>query len=247
MIFDIDGTIAESGKPISAHVYYLLKTLKEKTGSELAICGGGTFEKATNQIGDLSLFDHIFSECGCVYYKRSDDGLYCLCEKNIRTHPLFDQINVLIKHSMKFIANLDYNLGGHMIDIRKGLVYVSMIGMTALESEREDFLRRDSTYHYREKLVTELKALAKTMGCEYKIQILIGGAVGVSIMPAEYDKSQILEYLGTYYSKIAYFGDKYMEGGNDYTIMNAPGVIPYRVNSVEQTISILELLFESCV
>ncbi len=142
---------------------------------------------------------------------------------------------------MKFIANLDYNLGGHMIDVRKGIIYISLIGMTALDSEREMFVELDKKYHYREKLLSELNNIIKTLNCDGKIKAMMGGSVGISIMPSEYDKDQIIKYVEDY-TEIHYFGDKYEEGGNDFEIMKHPRVIAYPVDNIDQTEKILEHL-----
>ena len=68
-IFDIDGTLAESGKIIDQDILLHLTKLKERKSCKLAICGGGKYEKIINQINNSTIFDYIFSECGCVYYK----------------------------------------------------------------------------------------------------------------------------------------------------------------------------------
>ncbi len=240
-IFDIDNTIAESGKQVSENMIRLLSKLKETRNCELAICGGGNFMKGLWQVNNSTLFDHMFSECGCVYNKCVDGKYELVIEKDIRKHPLINEINILIKHCMKFIANLDYNLGGHMIDVRKGIIYVSLIGMTALDSEREMFIELDEKYHYREILVNELNNIIKTLKCDDKIKAMIGGAVGISIMPSEYDKSQIIKYLDGY-SEIHYFGDKYKEGGNDFEIMQHSSIIAHPVDNTEQTEEILQNL-----
>lgn len=237
-IFDIDGTIAESGKPIDLQMLNLLGKLKEKTECELALCGGGKFEKAQSQVLNTKLFDHIFAECGCDYRKYTPelDEYEVIQEKNIRSHKLFKEINVLIKHCLKFISGLDYTLGGHMIDIRKGIVYVSLVGMTATDEERKQFVELDQANGYRNQLIDQLNQLVRILGCEDQLQIMIGGAVGITIMPSAHDKVQILEHLNpSIYKLIGYFGDKHELGGNDHTIMKNSRVKPYRVTNPWQT------------
>ena len=69
IIFDIDGTLAESSCQINQKHALILNELKKKY--EIGICGGGTLEKALNQMNDLIYFDHYFTECGCVYHKNN--------------------------------------------------------------------------------------------------------------------------------------------------------------------------------
>jgi phosphomannomutase len=247
-IFDIDGTLADSGKPVDLQMLEILSRLKTQTGCELGLCGGGTFEKAKNQVLNTVLFDHIFAECGCDYrkYNPETNEYKLVQEKNIRTHKLIKEINVLIKYCLKFISEMEYILGGHMIDIRKGIVYVSLVGMTATDKEREEFIALDKLYGYRNQLINELNRLIKVLGCEKHIQVMFGGQVGITIMPIAHDKVQILDRLdSSVYKLIGYFGDKYEIGGNDYKIMINSRVQPYKVSNPEETkkliLDILEL------
>lgn len=237
-IFDIDGTIAESGKPIDLEMLELLVELKKQTGCELALCGGGKFEKACEQVLGSKAFDHIFAECGCDYRKYNPElNQYDIVqEKNIRSHKFIKEINVLIKHCLRFISQMEYNLGGHMIDIRKGIVYVSLVGMDATDEEREQFIALDQTHNFRYQLICELNKLACALGCEQQIKTMVGGQVGITIMPRTHDKVQILDHLSpSVYKLIGYFGDKYEPGGNDFEIMNDGQVQAYPVNNPTHT------------
>jgi phosphomannomutase len=244
-IFDIDGTIADSGKHVDTQILDMLSELKTTTDCELALCGGGSFEKINTQVLEAKFIDHIFAECGCDYRKYNIDTNHftLVQERNIRLHANYKQINMLIRNCLRFIAGLNYNLGGHMIDIRKGLVYVSLVGMTATEEERNAFIALDKIHHYRLQLIQELKDMLHVLQCENQIQVMIGGAVGVTIMPIEHDKIQILNHLDeNVYNTIYYFGDKYDEGGNDYKIMQDPRVKASKVNSPSDTKNILSTM-----
>jgi hydroxymethylpyrimidine pyrophosphatase-like HAD family hydrolase len=265
-IFDIDGTLAESGKQIDSEMINLLHKLKENTKGQIALCGGGTFDKIVWQSKaqtNPGLYDYIFAECGCDYrvcqLEQSDKAhqrclrqAVCQLEQSdkevwneytyqivkqtdIRVHQMYKQIGVLIKHSLKFLSQQDYNLGGHMIDIRKGLVYVSLIGMSATDEERAQFIQLDLNQGIRSKLLSELRMLNKSLGCEDKIDIMIGGAVGISILPVENDKTQILDLIGSKFKSINYFGDKYRPGGNDHKIMSNPLVKAWAVDTPTDT------------
>ena len=85
---------------ISVHI---LKEINEKieAGYDIGIVGGGTFEKATSQLGPLKIM-HYFTECGCVYHHRdSYDKISNVYKKNIREHPLYSKINILVKEALK--------------------------------------------------------------------------------------------------------------------------------------------------
>ena len=118
LLFDVDGTIAESGKSINNEIKLLLEKLYKK-GYTIGIVGGSKIEKILSQIGDNNFIKHYFSQCGTVYHKnnllnkptndnkdKNDnkininnkiiniEEIYC---KNLRKHKLYYLINELIK------------------------------------------------------------------------------------------------------------------------------------------------------
>ncbi len=236
LLFDVDGTIAESGQVINKEIFNLLTELSKKY--DLGIVGGGKYSKILEQINNSTIFTHIFAECGCVYYKLVDNN-YCLVyEKNIRLHSLYIKINQLIKVALKFLSQVDYTLTGHFIDLRNGIIYVSLIGMVATLEERKYFIELDKEQNIRKKLITLLIDKATELNINEQVKILEGGSVGIGIYPIEYGKKQVLEQL-TDYSSISYFGDKYTEEGNDYELITHPTITGYPVDSIYDTIKIL--------
>ena len=82
LLFDVDGTLCESGKIISSKMVNILNNFK-KYGIKIGIVGGGTFEKILFQLNNLVFPDFIFSECGSVYHKFNSVNLtYSLIHKN---------------------------------------------------------------------------------------------------------------------------------------------------------------------
>tara|TARA_B100000424_G_scaffold57824_1_gene41872 strand:+ start:8313 stop:9059 length:747 start_codon:yes stop_codon:yes gene_type:complete len=239
IIFDVDGTLVESSKTILPVHAEILNKLKEKY--TLAICGGGTKEKILKQMNEMIVFDHYFSECGCVYHKKDNkNNLIEIYRKNIRNHPFYEKINLLIKESLLFFSNVNYTLTGHLIDLRDGLIYISCIGMQANEEERKYFKEYDSIHKVRETLIDGLKKKAIQLGIYEKINIKEGGTVGIAIYPSEWDKIQILEIITKKdYNNIIYFGDRFNNDGNDYLILNSAQVIGHKINCVEETYDIL--------
>lgn len=247
-LFDVDGTIVDSGQKIKDEMVYILKKLK-LNGHEIGIVGGGKLDKILEQMNNKIYFNHYFSECGCVYNKNilnESIKLEEIYKKNIRTHPLYLEINILIKYCLKFLSNVDYTLTGHFIDLRNGIIYISLIGLTATQDEREYFMNLDKINNYRKKLLESLLYISVNLGVNDKIDIVEGGSVGIAIYPSEYDKIQVMQELDklgeNYYEKIYYFGDKYEENGNDYKIINDERVIGVTVNNYIDTINYLNNL-----
>jgi phosphomannomutase len=74
---------------------------------------------------------------------------------------------------------------------------------------------------------------------------MIGGQVGITLMPIAHDKVQILNHLDpSVYKQIKYFGDKYENGGNDYDIMSNNKVIAHPVNSLQDTLNTIKILLK---
>lgn len=239
ILFDVDGTLVESGDKIyNDDQYQLLNKLKNKY--EIGIVGGGSLEKILKQLDFNKIqFDHYFTECGCMYYDNNLNNIY---KKNIREHYLYDKINILIKKALQFISNVTYTVTGHFIDLRNGIIYISLIGMQANEDERTYFKDLDKTFNIRKNLLTILREEAKKLNILDKLSINYGGTVGIGVYPAEYDKVQVIELLQNKYDKIIYFGDKYDEDGNDHKIINNKLVTGHKINKVRQTYDILEKL-----
>ena len=242
LLFDVDGTIVESGKEIDQEILIVLTELTKKY--DLGIVGGGKYEKILDQIINQNIFTHIFAECGCVYYKLDNNNKYNLVyKKNIRTHPTYKQINQLVKVALAFLSQVDYTLTGHFVDLRNGIIYISLIGMGALEEERKYFIDLDQEQNISQKFIDLLIEKAGQIGIGDHVQILEGGSVGIGIYPVEYGKKQVLEHLLDY-DNISYFGDKYTPNGNDYELITHEKIIGYPVDSITDTFNILNNLLK---
>jgi phosphomannomutase len=244
LLFDVDGTIAESGKTIDQDILNVLTELTKNY--DLGIVGGGKYEKIIDQISNTKIFTHIFAECGCVYYKLNSNlsnlsNYQLVYKKNIRTHPVYKQINQLIKLALGFLSQVDYDLTGHFIDLRNGIIYISLIGMVALEEERKYFIQLDKKQNIRKTLIDLLVNKAQELQINNQVKILEGGAVGIGIYPVEYGKAQVLDSLSDY-TDISYFGDKYTPDGNDYELISHQKIKGYPVDSIEDTTNILKKL-----
>lgn len=249
ILFDVDGTLVESGCIINNEMAITLNNLKNN-GYEIGIVGGGKLDKILLQMDNKVSFEHYFSECGCVYHKIDEnknnnktnkDELINIYIKNIREHYLYNKINILIKKCLEFLAKVDYTLVGHFIDLRNGIVYVSLIGLNANQDEREYFMKLDKNFNYRKRLIKILEEKMDEINCNGQIDVVEGGSVGIAIYPSEFDKVQVLDLFDeNIYEEIIYFGDKYNYGGNDYQILNNKRVIGYKTDSSEMTVELLK-------
>lgn len=240
ILFDVDNTIAHSGQKISNYIKDIIIQLYNNH-YEIGIVGGGSYEKILYQLDNINKIieiKYIFSESGSLYYHYNHEtSEYDLIYKNnIRLHKDYDKINILIKESLSFLSQVDYNISGHFIDLRNGLIYISLIGMNANEEERENFMKIDKIKNYKLNLFHILTQKAIELNINNTISISYGGSVGIAIYPKIWDKVQVLDKINNdLYEQIYYFGDKYEENGNDYQIIHDKRVIGIKVNNVEDT------------
>lgn len=257
LLFDVDGTICESGKKITDCVSLKINKLI-LNGCTVGIVGGGTYEKIIWQLDSKIEPHYIFSECGSVFHKlykdlESNSNYYILLNKNnLRLEKEYSQINKLVKTCLKFISESDYLISGNFIDLRNGLIYVSLVGMVSNDDERQNFIKLDLMHNIRAKLINILHEQAIDLNIDDYLDICLGGNVGIAIYPKKWNKVQVLDWLNIdaqinknlTYSEIHYFGDKYLSDGNDYLIMIQPNIIPHQIDSLEQTQSDLDKLYD---
>lgn len=142
---------------------------------------------------------------------------------------------------MRYIADLDIPIKrGTFIEFRKGLVNVSPVGRNVSNAERDQFDKYDKEHTVRKKLVTALRKEFE----DYGLQFSIGGQISIDIFPRGWDKTYCLRHVvNEAFDEIHFFGDRAMEGGNDYEIFNDPRVIGHTVTSPEDTKKQLAELF----
>ena len=246
-LFDVDGTITESGQKMNKdHIIYL-NSLEQNNNIEIGIVGGGTLNKILWQTEGVN-FDHYFTECGCIYerYFTETNKLIQIYSKDIRKHYLYSKINQLIKVALKFLSEVDYELTGNFIDLRTGIIYISLIGLSANEKERANFIEANNKFDYRKQLFKLLIEKSLELNIYNKVHIVYGGSVGIAVYPSEYDKVQIMDNINTQlYSEIHYFGDKYLCDGNDYMLLNHSGVIGHYINTVSETFYFLKNIIKN--
>lgn len=238
-LFDMDGTLVESGQILHETVKVLLEELQAKEDTEIGIVGGGKYEKIKEQLHGLCV-THVFSESGCVYHKKGIE----MYRKNIRTHRLYPKINILVKTVLQYLSNVDYEITGNFIDLRSGIIYISLIGMSATQEERKYFMELENKNNYRKELIDILKNKAREIEMENEVDIVEGGSVGIAVYPKEWDKEQVLTILHPNdYEKIYYFGDKYTERGNDYRLLHNSKICGVKVDSYEDTMTYVKSLY----
>lgn len=167
--------------------------------------------------------------------------VYC---NNLFQHPIFPFCQQIIKESLQFIVTNIPTISGHFIDVRNGLVYISLVGLQATTNEKQQFIQLDYKKKFRENLFRMLQEFIKKNNIKNKIRVTYGGSTGIAVYPVEWDKVQVLDHIPyKNYEKIFYFADKYEQEGNDFRLINHPLIHGVRVSSIKQTRDFLQVFF----
>lgn len=237
LLFDVDGTLVDSGKIITQDIGNILTQIKSKGDScQFGLVGGSTYEKIKYQLADFFyLFDYVFPECGSTGYY-NDKILY---KKNFMDAVDKVALNKIIKEYLVQITQYDIIHAGHIIDRRAGMYYLSPVGMQADDSERNNFIKMDQKYNIRKNLISKLKAV----DINDNFNVVLGGNTGLALQLKGWDKSQILEFLSD--TDIIFFGDRTDPDGNDYPLFNHPKVKGYSVKNYLDTMDKLKNILKN--
>ena len=233
ILFDVDGTLAESTLSISQNMINILTTFKEDPCYELGIVGGGEYSKIISQIGqeNIHLFKYIFSENGLVSYKEND----LLHKNDIKDALSENYLQKIINFVLHYIANLELPYKrGSFVRFRTGMLYVTPIGGDCSHEERNAFVTYDTVHNVRQTMIDALKKAFPD------ISILLGGAIGLGIHPKGWDKSYIMQFINKNdYDSITFYGDRCTPDGNDYPLFSHPDIKGFCVENPQETINYL--------
>ncbi|KAF0990049.1 hypothetical protein HZS_7570 [Henneguya salminicola] len=122
------------------------------------------------------------------------------------------------------------------------MINICPIGRNCSLTERKQFAEIDRVHGIREKFVSVLK---QKFGVDC-LKFSIGGQISIDIFPIGWDKSYCLNHLNLNdFQEIHFFGDRTLEGENDYELYIHSSVIPHSVIGPEDTINKISDLFKS--
>ena len=217
VMFDLDGTLAESRMPMDDDMAQLLQELLERT--EVAVITGGSFERIKTQFLDVlnkrpvnlgNLFLGVLS--GSTLYTYTKDWAPVYSETMIP-----EQRAKVIDAFQKAFKDIGFvppqNPKGKLIDDRGGQITFSGLGAEAPIEEKKKW---DPD---RKKRI-ELKAALQKYIPEFEISI--GGTTSIDISRGGIDKAygvtKLSEYLSIPREEILFMGDALQESGNDYSV-----------------------------
>jgi HAD superfamily hydrolase (TIGR01484 family) len=243
IIFDLDGTLAESKAPLDIEMAKLLSNVLKKT--KVAVISGASFPQFEQQFlhhlvcskKELSNLS-ILPVNGSSYfaYKSSffGGGHWKPMYQKMLTHDekekIKDAIALALIHASKEIPlSIPPITYGEQIEDRKSQITFSALGQHAPLANKALW---DTNHKKREAIVRALRPALPDF------EITIGGTTSIDItkggLNKKYGIETIVQALGIPLSESLYIGDSLFVGGNDYAAIEA-GIRTFPVKNVTAT------------
>ena len=101
--------------------------------------------------------------------------------------------------------------------------------------QRDDYVKWDEKSNERSRIAEKLSKEFQGWGLAFNL----GGQISIDITRKEWDKSYALNFIPEDPSECVFFGDKIVEGGNDFSIAMKCGKY-YDIESPKDTLIILD-------
>lgn len=201
-IFDVDGTLTPSRRPIDDDFAVYFSEFCAKHDCYLVT--GSDREKTIEQIGEeiYSLAQRVYNCSGSDVYEGST---------NVYSDPwtLPDDTRTWLQETLK-ASKFGLRTGLH-IEERTGMVNFSIVGRNATMGERKLYVQWDEHQ-------LERKHIAARFNFRFpNLKATVGGDTGIDIGPKGNDKSQILRDFDPK-DTLWFFGDAMDPSGNDYSL-----------------------------
>ena len=239
VIFDLDGTLAQSKSPLDNEMLSLLQALLQIT--KVSVISGGDWPQFQKQL--LSGFSNgtwlenlsILPTCGTKYYQY-ENGSW----QNLYSEDLSDiQKDKIINSFNKVLATLDFDhqqVWGDIVQDRGSQITFSALGQEAPLDAKKQY---DPDFTKRQKIKTALEKLIP------EFSIRLGGTTSVDVTKPGIDKAygikKLRDTLQIELAAMIFIGDAIFPGGNDYPAKEI-GLTTICVKNPEETKRIIETI-----
>lgn len=238
IVFDLDGTLAESKAALDAEMTTLLSTLLSIV--KVAVISGADWSQFEAQLlanlpheadfGSLSLLP----TCGTKFYQYDSDWKQLYAENFTATEK--QKIIRSLQQVMDHAGNKVEETWGEIVEDRGSQITFSALGQQAPIEAKEkwdpDFAKRQ-----------HMKAVLDHMIPEFSVRL--GGTTSIDITKPGIDKGygirKLRETLGIAIDEMIFIGDALFPGGNDYPAKEA-GALSIQVRDVEETKRVIETI-----
>jgi phosphomannomutase len=242
VIFDLDGTLAESKSPLDTEMAALLMRLLEVV--KVAVISGGAWAQFEKQVlSHLPRDDRLkplslLPTCGTRFYRW--DGIWKLLYAEDFTVEERDVIFSALNKALEASGLRPERHWGEQIEDRGSQVTFSALGQEAPLDEKKKW---DPDFEKRKKIVAILKPLIPAFSTQ------LGGSTSIDVTRPGIDKAygvkKLQETLGVGIQEMIFVGDALFPGGNDYPAKEA-GVLSIQVRDPHETKRVIEA-FVACL
>jgi phosphomannomutase len=236
IVFDLDGTLAESKAAIDKEMALRLAALLSV--AKVAIISGGDWPQFQKQVlghlpGGKKLQNlSILPTCGTKFYQYKT-GWKQLYAENF-TAPQKEKIIACLNKAVDASGFKAKKTWGETIDDRGSQITWSALGQEAPLDEKKTW---DPDFAKRDKIKTRLQRMIP------EFAINLGGATSVDITKKGIDKKygmhKLHEVLDIKISEMIFIGDAIFPGGNDYPAKQS-GTFSVRVSGPDETKRVIE-------
>ncbi len=236
IVFDLDGTLAESKSSLDAEMAILLDRLLAIV--KVAVISGGNWPQFQQQLlanlppqdslGNLSLLP----TCGTQFYRFESEWQKLYSE------------DLTVAEKSKITSSLEQamqpfrvdRVWGEVIEDRASQITFSALGQQAPLSEKKiwdpDFSKRAKMKETLDRLIPEFS-------------VRLGGSTSIDVTKQGIDKAygirKLRDLLGISIEEMIFVGDALFPGGNDYPAKEA-GVLSIQVRDPEETKRVIEAI-----
>ena len=238
IVFDLDGTLAESKSPIDAEMAKLLDALLSIV--KVSVISGGAWLQFEKQV--LAYLSHderlknlsLLPTCGTKFYKYGSKWELLYSEDF--TDAEKQKIISSLKKAMESSNCKVEKAWGEIIEDRGSQITFSALGQKAPLEEKKKW---DPDFTKRKKM----KALLDKLIPEFSVRL--GGATSVDVTKHGIDKAygirKLRDVLGIPISEMIFVGDAVFPGGNDYPAKEA-GALSIEVKDPHETKRVIEAI-----
>jgi phosphomannomutase len=238
VVFDLDGTLAESKSPVDQDMCDLLAALSEHV--PIAVISGASWAQMEEQV--LPQLGHagvtlsrvtLLPVSGAQLWEHMDTDVWRL----VTEAPLEDREHVLsVAQDAVRIFSSGLLQWGNIIEDRGSQVTLSMLGQEAPLSEKKSYDPHGET---RQRIRAWIQERLP------RHSVLIGGSTSIDIKTHGEDKAAGMRRLSAHLQvpadSLLFIGDDLDEGGNDHPVRGT-GCLWLRVTSPEDTCQVITLL-----
>jgi len=238
IVFDLDGTIAESKSPLDAEMANLLSRLLAVV--KVAIISGGNWPQFQRQVlSHLGQDPHlkqlsILPTCGTKFY-RYESGWELLYSEDFSVEEK-EKIIRSLQQTLAHSGLETQKIWGQQIEDRGSQITYSALGQEAPIEPKEkwdpDFSKRKQMKDFLDTLIPEFS-------------VRLGGTTSIDVTKPGIDKAygirKLRDTLGIAIQDMVYVGDALFPGGNDYPAKEA-GALSIQVRDPEESKRVIEAI-----